>query len=180
MKLPGFHKGSWLARGVLYLLPVMASACIIPKSLKDEAADPNFRPVFVPSEMMPALGSLPPGVANSQLDLKFVVDDQNLFDTLRVRLFMPRTENGVTRRTALPVEITLDDEAGQPGRRFGRPPIQTNYCNLVQDQTQPTDLIAVVADRPFGGMTDMGTTAPPDQAAGGLTDERIWTLRCTQ
>jgi hypothetical protein len=165
-----------MACGVLFLLSAMSYGCIIPDRLEPPLKDINFQPVFVPSEVVPPFGQVLPGDANSTLDLKFVVDDQNVLDTLRVRVF---TKRGPTRqRVPLPFEVVLDsaNDAQHPNRRVGKPLIPTDYCNLVENPSATSDLIAIVCDRTFGGGADMGSS--PDQCPMGLTDERIWTLEC--
>jgi hypothetical protein len=181
----GLNKQRSLACGVLFLASAMSYGCIIPDTFTKQQ-DVNFQPVFVPSDVSPPFGRVLTGVAESDLDLKFVVDDQNLFDTLRVRVFTERTIGGVQQRVPLPFEVVLDAsvDAEHPNRRQGRPIIPTNYCNLVANPNAAADLIAIVCDRQFGGnsaadlaMSDMAITAP-DECPGGLTDERIWTLLC--
>jgi hypothetical protein len=171
-----------MACGVLFLASAMSYGCIIPDTFTKQQ-DVNFQPIFVPSEVSPPFGSVLPGDANKPLDLRFVVDDQNLNDTLRVRVFTERTMGATKQRTPLPYEVLLDsaNDAEHPNRRSGKPAIAFNYCNLVENPSAPANLIAVVCDRQFGGNTntDMTVTAP-DGCPAGLSDERIWVFQCVQ
>lgn len=165
-----------MACGVLILLSAMSYGCIIPDRLEPPLKDLNFQPVFVPSECSPPFGRVLPGDANKTLDLKFVVDDQNLLDTLRVRVF---NERGPTKTLVpLPFEVVLDtvSDPEHPNRRQGHPLIPSNYCNFVENPNSLSDVHVIVCDRLFGGGSDMGSA--PDQCPGGLTDERIWTFQC--
>ena len=174
-----------MACGVLFLASAMSYGCIIPDTFTKQQ-DVNFQPVFVPDAVSPPFGQVLRGDANNTLDLRFVVDDQNLNDTLRVRLFTERTIGAAKQRVPFPFEVVLDsaNDVEHPNRRTGKPIIPTNYCNLVENPNSPADLIVIVCDRQFGGnstadlaMSDMSITAP-DECPGGLSDERVWTLLC--
>lgn len=152
-------------RGMLIMAIVMIglldAGCIIPTQLHTIPAEVNAPPAILESLSEPRFGPL---FVTGFVEFKVAVDDPNVGDDLKARLFLLE-ESGQPTYTLIERQPTIDPDV-ETRRRFNFGVI--DVCTLYGNST----LAVVVADRPF-------LTAPGSESLSeGLTDENAWTLRC--
>lgn len=157
-----------VAWGLLFLVTMTSSACIVPVPLDREQPPADSPPTIVAGSAMPQ--PLYPQLVTHQLtdtfEFSFLVDDPDLDDILTARMFYSTDETQFSEQTLLSA-----GDNKHPDRRdaiFG--PLQ--FCTIFDGdgQNPQTPVTIIVSDRVFTNQIGPDTV--------GLTAEVDWLLQC--
>ena len=155
---------------VVVSFAAFASGCIIPTPLHEVGGEVNLPPSINEQLTDPAFGLV---FLPLSKEFTVVVDDPNVADDLRARLFTLHEPN---QHQYLSIELTnpaIDPEI--PTRRRFTFPSSGSPCATWAFGAASFTLSIVVADRNFTTATDPMTAY---LSPNGLTDENSWEIRC--